>query len=325
MNIKQLLYGISTYLPGLSRFHSKGTSGTNSARYCYAVWMRHLVMANKSGLIMSPPKIVGELGPGDSIGIGLAALLSGAEMYYGMDVVEHASLQQNIKILDELVDLFRRRENIPDEREFINLRPHLDSYKFPSQLLTDDGLASYLSEGRIKQIRNSLEDCNSKMSMIRYAAPWYSANLIEKESFDMIYSQAVVEHVDDLRGAYQAMCLWLKPKGFISHRIDFKCHGLADSWNGHWTFSDLTWRLMRGRRAYLLNREPHSTHTKLLREAGFEIVCDEKIEMPSKIRHEQLAAPFKNMLVEDMVISGAFVQAVKSRDPNNAFNDLKHN
>lgn len=171
---------------------------------------------------------------------------------------------------------------------------------------------SYLSEGRIKQIRNSLENCNSKMSMIRYAAPWFSANFIEKESVDMIYSQAVLEHVDDLRGAYQAMCLWLKPKGFISHQIDFKCHGLADSWNGHWTFSDFTWRLMRGKRAYLLNREPHSTHIKLVREAGFEIVCDEKIEMPSKILLEELAARFKNMSAEDMVISGAFIQALKN-------------
>lgn len=84
MNIKQLLYGISTFVPGLSRFHSKEIGGTNSARYCYGVWLRHLAMANKSGLIMSPPKIVGELGTGDSIGIGLAALLSGAEMYYGI-------------------------------------------------------------------------------------------------------------------------------------------------------------------------------------------------------------------------------------------------
>jgi len=314
MNIKQLLYGISTYLPGLSRFHSKGTGGTNSARYCYAVWLRHLVMANKNGLFVSTPKIIGELGPGASIGTGLAALLSGAEMYYGMDVVEHASLQQNTKILDELVDLFRRRESIPDEREFVNLKPHIESYKFPSQLLTDERLASCLSEYRIKQIRNSLENCNTKMSMIRYAAPWYSANLIERESVDMIYSQAVLEHVDNLRGVYQAMCLWLKPKGCISHQIDFKCHELADDWNGHWTFSDFTWRLMRGRRAYLLNREPHSTHIRLLRETGFEIVCDEKIKIPSKIRQEQLAAPFKNMSAEDMVISGAFVQAIKSRD-----------
>ncbi|MFH1935278.1 MAG: hypothetical protein ABIN18_27370 [Pseudomonadota bacterium] len=58
---------------------------------------------------MSPPKIVGELGPGDSIVIGLAALLSGTEMYYGMDVVEHASLQQHIKMLDELVNLEEER------------------------------------------------------------------------------------------------------------------------------------------------------------------------------------------------------------------------
>jgi SAM-dependent methyltransferase len=143
-------------------------------------------------------------------------------------------------------------------------------------------------------------------------APWYSADFINKESIDMIYSQAVLEHVDDLRRTYQAMGRWLKPGGYISHQIDFKCHGLTDHWNGHWAFSDFTWRLMRGRRAYLLNRQPHSTHIKLLKEAGFEIVCDEKIELPSKIRHEQLAEPFKNMPAEDLVISAAFVQAVKN-------------
>ena len=90
-------------------------------------------------------------------------------MYYGIEVVKHASLQQHIKMLDELMDLFRRRESIPGEREFINIGPHLDSYKFPSQLLTDDCVVPYLSEYRIKQIRNSLEDCDNNVSMIRYA------------------------------------------------------------------------------------------------------------------------------------------------------------
>lgn len=311
MNTKQLLYGISTYLPGLSRFHSKGTGGTNSARYCYAVWLRHFVMAIKNGLFPSPPQVIGELGPGDSIGIGLAALLSGAEMYYGIDVVEHASSQQNIRILDELVDLFRRKENIPDEQEFVNIKPLLDSHEFPSHILTNERLEHYLSEDRIKKIRNSLENYNTKGSMIRYVAPWYSASLIEKESVDMICSQAVLEHVDDLHSIYQTMYLWLKPEGCISHQIDFKSHGLADSWDGHWAFSDFIWKLMRGRRAYLLNREPHSTHIRHLKEAGFEIVCDKKIERPSEIRPEQLAAHFKNMSAEDKVTSGAFIQAIK--------------
>jgi Methyltransferase domain. len=268
-------------------------------------------MAWKNRLLTTPPKIVGELGPGDSVGIGMTALLSGAEMYYGMDVVRHASLRQNIKILDELVDLFRKKESIPDEREFENLKPHLDSYKFPSEILTDERLIDNLSDNRIKQIRNSLEDCDNKMSMIRYTVPWHSADLIKEGSLDMIFSQAVLEHVDDLHSAYRAMCLWLKPKGFISHQIDFKSHGLIDYWNGHWAISDRVWRLMRGRRAYLLNRQPHSVHLKLLKEAGLEIVCDEKTKMPSKILYEQLAESFKNMHEEDTTICGAFLQAIK--------------
>ena len=310
INIKQLLYGISTYFPGLSRFHAKGTGGI-TARYCYAVWLRHLVMAKKNGLLVIIPKIVGELGPGDSVGIGLAALLSGAEMYYGMDVIKHVSLRKNLSILDELIDLFKKRENIPDEREFKNLNPHLDSYKFPSAILTDEHLSFCLDDDRVKQIRNSLEDSDNKLSMIRYIAPWNSTELIKSESVDMIYSQAVLEHVDDLFGAYQAMRLWLKPGGYISHQIDFKSHGLTDQWNGHWTFSDLTWKLMRGRRAYLLNRQPHSTHIRFLKELGFVIRCDEKTELPSKIHRQQLASAFKNMAQEDIVISGAFVQAEK--------------
>ena len=311
INIKQLLYGMLTYVPGLSRFHAKGTGGL-TARYCYAVWMRHLVMARRNGLLKTHPRIVGELGPGDSVGIGLAALLSGSEMYYGMDVVRHASLRENIKILDELAGLFGKRENIPDEKEFKNLRHYLDSYKFPSEILTDPHLAFCLAGDRVKQIRNSLEDCNNSLSMIRYAAPWYSTDLIKSESVDMIYSQAVLEHVDDLRGAYQAMRLWLKPGGYVSHQIDFKSHGLADQWNGHWAFSDLIWRLMRGRRVYLLNRQPHSTHVRLLQESGFRIICDEKTELPSKIRCDQLAPALKGMAKEDMVISSVFIQAIKS-------------
>src|SRR5689334_3926898 len=54
-----------------------GTGGSSSARYCYSVWLRHLSMAARLGL-NTDPKDVAELGPGHSIGVGLAALLSGA-------------------------------------------------------------------------------------------------------------------------------------------------------------------------------------------------------------------------------------------------------
>lgn len=312
MNVGQLLYGISTFLPGLSHFHSKGTGGTNSARYCYSVWMRHLVMAARQGLLSSPHLVVGELGPGDSIGIGLAALLSGVTRYYGMDVVKHASLHSNSRILDELVTLFRRREDIPGDDEFPNIKPRLVSYKFPAQILNDEILGNSLEEERINRIRSSLENCDSPVSMIRYAAPWYGENIIERGTIDMIYSQAVLEHVDDLSGSYQAMFQWLKPTGFISNQIDFKCHGLSSAWNGHWGFSDFTWKLIRGRRPYLLNREPLSTHVRLMQEAGFTIVNENKVILESDINPERLAGRFKGMSEEEMSVSGTFIQAVRN-------------
>lgn len=311
MNTKQLCYGISTFIPGLANFHAKGTGGTNSARYCYGVWLRHLVLAQHNGLLAGVPNRVGELGPGDSIGIGLAALLSGAERYCGMDVVAHASLRQHVSMLREMVELFKTRANIPDEHEFPNLKPQLSSCEFPSHLLTDEFLCASLAPERVEKIRQSLENCDAPGSMIKYAAPWYNDLVVENESLDMIYSQAVLEHVDDLRGTYRAMFSWLKRGGCLSHQVDFKSHELTAEWNGHWTISDSMWWLMRGRRAYLLNREPHSTHLRLLTEFGFEILCDRTFTLPSQLERNQLARRFRKMTAADLTASGAFIQARK--------------
>ena len=103
----ELLRGILSYFPGFNHPIFTRTGGTNSARYCYSVWMRHLVMAKKSGAFTKIPKIVAELGPGDSLGIGLCALLSGAERYYAFDVVKYANPSKNMAIFEELVILFK--------------------------------------------------------------------------------------------------------------------------------------------------------------------------------------------------------------------------
>ena len=97
MNARQLATGILSYVPGMNNFLLRRTGGTESARYCYSVWLRHLIMAYKNGL-KSHPQIIAELGPGDSLGMGLAALLSGAELYYGFDVVRYAHPKTNLSI-----------------------------------------------------------------------------------------------------------------------------------------------------------------------------------------------------------------------------------
>jgi SAM-dependent methyltransferase len=278
------------------------TGGTNSARYCYSVWLRHLVLAQKACL-WNWPKVVAELGPGDSLGIGLAALLSGAQKYYAFDVVEYADSAINLDILDELVELFTKRDSIPDQNEFPLLEPQLKSYEFPSDILTEERIRQNLASDRIKSIRNALNNlsCSDYDDIeIRYVVPWYDSNIIERESVDMIFSQAVLEHVEELANAYETFYTWLKPVGFMSHQIDFGCHHLAEQWNGHWAYSDLSWKLVKGKRTYLLNREPYSTHKRLLESTGFKIVDELKTTDRSGLVREQLNPRFRQLSEEDL-------------------------
>jgi SAM-dependent methyltransferase len=307
MKIKPLIYGIVTFMPGANRYLAKGTGGTDSARYCYSVWLRHLVMA-KSNELNPYPKIVAELGPGDSLGIGFATLLSGCEKYLAFDVVKHANTERNVKIFDELVSLFSKREPIPGEDEFPKVKPYLNNYEFPSDILDEKRLKNTLDQSRVEKIRNDV--IHQSNDFIQYKVPWDSASVVEKQSVDMIYSQAVLEHVDDLKSVYKAMRLWLKPKGYISHQIDFKCHGTADEWNGHWAYSDFMWKLIRGRRPYLLNREPLSKHIAIMREEGFDVVCLKKVKAKSNLTKNDLSQRFKFISEEDITTSGAFIQAV---------------
>lgn len=310
MKLKQLIYGLATFIPALHRVFAKGTGGSDSARYCYSVWLRHLVMAKKNGL--NPyPKRIAELGPGDSLGIGLAALISGCDTYIALDVIEHSNKKRNIAIFDEILALFKDRAAIPGEEEFPNVKPFLEDYAFPSDIFDDTRLQQALEPSRIGKIRNAIERSQREDALIQYKVPWYDADIVEMESLDMIYSQAVLEHVDDLRKVYKLMHLWLKSNGFMSHQIDFKSHGTADEWNGHWAYSDFMWKLIRGKRPYLLNRIPHSTHIAMMKEEGFDIVCDQTIETESLITKDQLAPQYKSLSDKDLITSGTFIQSVR--------------
>lgn len=310
MNLHPLIKGILTYIPFVSKLTQRKTGGTISARYCYSIWLRHIVMAKKNGL--NPfPKVIAELGPGDSIGIGLAALIGGSERYYAFDVVETINANRNLKIFEELVELFKNKSQIPDENEFPSAKPQLEIYNFPDEIYTEDMLRNLLSVSRLNKIRYSIININAEDSVIHYKVPWGDKNILQKNSIDMIYSQAVLEHVNDLDYTYKAMQDWLKNTGFISHQIDFKSHGLTTEWNGHWKYSDLMWKIIRGKRVHFLNRVPHSIHLEILNKLKFKIICDEKYMLESKLKKNQLSDKYRSISDDDLVTSGAFIQAIK--------------
>ena len=310
VKVSQLLYGLATFVPGVAPIFGRGGGDSKSARYCYSVWLRHLVAAHEGGW-RGQPLVVAELGPGDSLGVGLAALVSGAEAYHAFDVVQHARVDRNQAVLEELIGLFRARADIPGEAELPEVRPNLSSYAFPRHLLTDERLGRALAEARLARVRDSVARQNTPGSMIDYRTRWFDDAAIERDSIDLLFSQAVLEHVDDLPSAYRAMALWLKPNGLASNQIDFRCHNTAHLWNGHWLYSDRTWRLIRGKRAYLLNRAPFSRHLELLAQNGLALAGSRTEKLVSSIARADLAPRFRGMTEDDLTTSSALIQAIR--------------
>ncbi len=312
MKIKDLAKGVLSYIPGAPKFLSrKGTGGTNSAMYCYGVWLKHLTLLWAHGL-RSMPKTLAELGPGDSIGTGLAAMLSGVDHYVALDVIPFANTEANLHILDELVALFRRRAGRP-QKGWPDFDPYLDARHFPGHILTEEVLASALSEDRIARIRAAVIHPEAEPSGVRiqYMAPWFDEKIIARESVDVILSHSVLEHVMDIERTYAALDQWLKPGGRMTHQIDFSSHGLSERWNGYRAYSELVWKLILGRRTYLINRQPCSAHVECMEKHRFEILCLMKNSLPDGMARSQLSARWKDISDDDLTCSGAYVQAQK--------------
>lgn len=310
VRLRALLKGVATYIPGLREYACRNSGGTTSARYCYAVWLRHLVKAAEAGLPVDA-RYVAELGPGDSLGVGLAALLSGADHYFALDAKPHAQTAMNLRVFEELTQLFADRAPIPDEREFPLTSPRLSSYAFPEHVLSSDRLAQALASDRVGAIRRALLEpgLGGGPVTIAYMAPWDDASVIMPGRLDMIVSQAVLEHVDYIGPTYRALRKWISPNGFMSLSIDFRSHNITREWHGHWTVSDRVWKIVRGERPYLLNRLPLSAHLQELQSAGFDVVNQVAGTMPALARH-RLARRFATLTDEDLRTSEVFLQVI---------------
>jgi hypothetical protein len=304
-----LLKGTATFFPGVMRFACGGSGGTNSARYCYATWLRHLLHVRAAGFD-THFHTVAELGPGDSLGIGLSAMLTGADRYFAFDALRHARTSENLRTLDQLVEIFARREDIPDAGEFPEIWPPIRSTQFPSAIFENGNLAEATAPARVAAIRKAIESGRQADIEIRYCAPWNDASLLQSDSVDFVFSQAVLEHVEDMDATYDALFRWLRPGGVMSHQIDFRSHSLTRDWYGHWTLSPWLWRLVKGRRPYLINRHPASVHIKAMQRHGFEIV-QQIPQIATPPRPAELAREFCNLNEDDLRTSALFVIARK--------------
>ncbi len=292
----------------LSRYRRRaGSQGTLSSRYCYSVWLRHLIRAQRAGALMRVPRHVAELGPGNSMGVGLAALLCGSTSYRALDVVRHALTGDNLRVLNDLVDLVSSRAPVPPDKEFPQITTQVEDGSFPHTVIEAEDLAHGLEPERVRALRHELLTSSDEGEHIRYSAPWTQAQAPGQEQVDFLLSMSVLEHVDELDAAYRAPRRWLAPGGLMSNEIDFGSHGLDARWDGHWSCSRAGWAVIRGRRPYLINRVPLSGHLERCQAAGLEIVAVVPRVAANILPRERLATEFRQMSDSDRETRTAWV------------------
>jgi SAM-dependent methyltransferase len=299
IRLKPLLGGIATSIvPSLADKLGRRNQPCVTAEYYYTVWMRHVCTAAHFHSWNAPNTVL-EIGPGNALGTGMAALLSGVQRYIAYDATPLLSASFEAQLWQDLIALFRQQKPFAESDRIV------PSTSFPRQLFPREHLAQTLSDEGLARIRHSVTHRNDLICYLN------DLNSLPAGKVDYVFSHSVLEHVAALEPMYRAMWRALRPGGVMTHSIDFSSHGTSHEWNGHWTVPDVMWQWMQGRRSYFLNREPASTHRALLEHVGFEVTGFHLTPLASSLGRNDLASRFRHLSESDLNTVSAFVVARK--------------
>lgn len=121
---------------------------------------------------------------------------------------------------------------------------------------------------------------------------------------DLVYSRAVLEHVDDLEGTFRDMHEALLPRGIAIHLADLGSHGLHDrNPLDFLTWPEWLWHLMYSQKG-VPNRLRVDRYRAAVANAGLDVTrleASKRVpdEVVAEVR-EHLAAPFRGISDEDL-------------------------
>ena len=155
-------------------------------------WNTFLSSYTKGNVSIKNKSIL-ELGPGADLGIGLITLFMGAERYNSLDV-NNLVASVPTSFYDEL---------------FCQLPKCIDNSEMP-----------------ITELKNELEltkqGNNDKLNYI--CRDDFDVRIFGKGSIDIVFSQAAIEHFDDIDRTFEQLSEVVKPGGILIAEIDLNTH-----------------------------------------------------------------------------------------------------
>lgn len=249
---------------------------------CFEDYLQQLSLSIEQAFCFLKGKTLLEYGPGDTPGVALLFYAFGAESVALIDRFPMLKLSAHNQAIIE--GLLRK---LPDPQR----QRALESFNKPGDI------ASGFNENLINYQTNS-----KGLSGL-------------DQSVDMIYSRAVLEHVDDLQACFADMFKALKPGGLALHQVDLKSHGLHQhNPLDFLTWPDWLWRLMYSAKG-VPNRWRLDKYRELAEKSGF---ITTKMRPTMLASHEdiavikaQLAPLFRDVNDQDLACLGFWVHLHK--------------
>lgn len=219
-----------------------------------------------------------EVGPGPHLGTSFLCALSGAQAV-AIDIYPYL-LPEHMSVIEALTAMVRKKPELmfPDAPQ--DLEAHL-----ADTVVLRDGQLSFNPQ------------------RLQYRCPCDAANTgLPGESFDLVFSHAVFEHVRQPREVLLETARLLKVGGVASHQIDLRNHIDQSRPNAHRYVSHRTWQWMTSNRSVFINRLARSDWEALYAEQGLpveRVVETERASLPP----EELSAvhrEFRHLTLEDM-------------------------
>jgi hypothetical protein len=285
------------------------------AESSYGIWLKHLVLSYRHRL-HPVPKIVVELGPGLSLGAGLAALICGAERYIALDAVRFADLGKILPVFDRLVTMLTNRERPGNATGFPSYDSFLDDKGFPLLAFRANHLDKMLEHTRITRLRDEMarfvRSGGQASERIAYLAPWHIDEVPDLGKADFLFSHVVLQHVQSTQKIWAEIDRMMCSGGVCSHQIGFDSHGTSPVWNGHWTYPESLWRIALGRKVFLINREPLSNHLGAAQQCGLTPIETLRLTDSTGTARASLAPRWKDLSNDDLHTRGALILARKN-------------
>ena len=315
--IKQLIINILIYLKLEIYFikyrnnlfiQKNQTGGSSDGKYAALLFCTHLSYIHNWIVGSTNKNNICEFGPGDSLSVGLLYKIFFNKNYIAFDAHPYFQEDLTLKSLNEAINYLKEIFSKDENHFFQNLEksPFIDYFnkdefnfnEFKS-LLKFEGLENEYDSGLLKNLK--------------YNAPYNSQdteNFIN--SSDLIFSQAALEHVRDLKSLYKSQKTLLSQNGYIYNHIDFKSHGTSLLWNGYYSWTDQEYTLIEKSNTFQwINRMPLSYHLKLMEESGLNIVKVVSKKRTDGIKKDQISKDLIPFFInsEDLNIHSAIVIA----------------